>query len=559
LDDVLSIGKLATGQANYYLEQARGRVDAVTSVRSGVEDYYFDGPEPDGEWMGGGATSLRLGGKVAETHVRRVLAGRDPHSDWALLPATSAVRVPGFDVTFSAPKSVSVLLGIGDEPIRQEIRAAHEVAVADALGYLERHAAVARRGRGGAVSVQGSGFVAAAFQHRLSRAADPQLHTHVLVANMTRGPDGRWTALDGRRIYRHAKTAGYLYEARLRAELTRRLGLEWDDVHKGIADVAGMPKPLLRAFSQRRAEIEAELSRRGETSAEAARVATLATRRAKDRSVSPATLVPEWRRRAAGLGFDRPALGLVLGRAESRIPQERVWTALFDAMGAPDGLTCRRSSFTRRDVLQAICSLLPTGAQVSVGDLEVRADDFLASARVVALVAASTAAEALYSTPELLAAEERVIQAVLEGQQAGSGMASDEAVDDALRRRTGLSTEQRAMVRRLTLTGEAVAVVAGKAGAGKTFALDAAREAWEASGQRVVGVAVARRAARELESGAGILSTSLAAMLGAVRDGSWSVPQSTVLVVDEAGMVPTRARRAAGRGERGAREAGLGR
>jgi conjugative relaxase-like TrwC/TraI family protein len=137
LGDVLSIGKLATGQADYYLEQARGRVSAVTSVRTGVEDYYFDGPEPYGEWMGGGARSLGLKGGVGETALRRVLAGRDPRSDWALLPATSAVRVPGFDVTFSAPKSVSVLLGIGDESLRREIRAAHEASVADALGYLD--------------------------------------------------------------------------------------------------------------------------------------------------------------------------------------------------------------------------------------------------------------------------------------------------------------------------------------------------------------------------------------------------------------------------------------
>jgi conjugative relaxase-like TrwC/TraI family protein len=110
---MLSIGKLATGQANYYLEQARGRINAVTSVRTGVEDYYFDGPEPDGEWMGGGARALGLRESVEETPLRRVLAGRHPRSDWSLLAATSPVQVPGFDVTFSAPKSVSVLLGIG--------------------------------------------------------------------------------------------------------------------------------------------------------------------------------------------------------------------------------------------------------------------------------------------------------------------------------------------------------------------------------------------------------------------------------------------------------------
>jgi conjugative relaxase-like TrwC/TraI family protein len=120
-------------------------------------------------------------------------------------------------------------------------------------------------------------LVAAAFRHRTSRAGDPQLHTHVLVANVTLGADGRWSALDGRRIYAHAKTAGYIYEARLRAELTREFGFEWTAVRNGIADVADVPHAVLRAFSRRRVEIEAELARRGTRSAAAAQVATLET------------------------------------------------------------------------------------------------------------------------------------------------------------------------------------------------------------------------------------------------------------------------------------------
>ncbi len=134
----------------------------------------------------------------------------------------------GFDLTFRAPKSVGVLFGIGEPEVVREIVQAHEAAVGEALGYLEREACVARRGHGGAVFVRGRGFVAAAFRHRSSRAGDPLLHTHVVVASATQGPDGRWTALDGRLLYRHAKTAGFLYQAALRAEITGRLGLEWE-------------------------------------------------------------------------------------------------------------------------------------------------------------------------------------------------------------------------------------------------------------------------------------------------------------------------------------------
>ncbi len=223
------------------------------------------------------------------------------------------VGVPGFDLTFSAPKSVSVLFGVGDDRMRGAIQRAHDRAVADAFGYVERHAAVTRRGAGGVHAVPGRGLIAAAFRHRTSRAGDPQLHTHVLVANLTLGADGRWSALDGRRLYAHAKTAGYLYEARLRAELTRELGLEWGPVRNGIADVAGVPAPVLRAFSRRRAEIDAELERHGTRSAAAAQIAALETRRRKDYGVTPEQLAPEWRERAARSRPDARA-GPVAGR-----------------------------------------------------------------------------------------------------------------------------------------------------------------------------------------------------------------------------------------------------
>jgi conjugative relaxase-like TrwC/TraI family protein len=538
---VLSIGKLAAGQATYYLEQARRRVDVVASVGTGVEDYYFDGPEAEGEWLGDGAELLGLAGAVGETPLRRVLAGLDPSGDGRLLARTSAVRVPGFDVTFSAPKSVSVLFGVGNESLRRQIGAAHRVALADGVAYLERHAAVGRRGRGGTASVRGDGFVAAAFTHRVSRAGDPQLHTHVLVANLTRGPDGRWTALDARELFAQAKTAGYLYEARLRAELTRSLGVEWEAPRKGIAELAAVAPEVRRRFSRRRAEIVAELERRGESSSSAARIATLATRRRKDRPISPSALVLEWRHRAAALGLNQAAIRSLLGRQQSRLPAAAERAAVLDFLGSPAGITAQRSSFSRRDLLQALATLVEPGADVSALWLERAADEFLASPRVVALhIPGGRGRERRYTTPELLQVEQRVIARVLDGQDTRTVVVPQDAVERALRARPYLSSEQRAMVRRLAVGGDAVAVVAGKAGTGKTSALDAAREAWEQAGTQVFGAAVARRAAQELESGAGILSTSVAAILAAIRGGTWRPPPGSVLVVDEAGMLPTR-------------------
>jgi conjugative relaxase-like TrwC/TraI family protein len=192
---VLSIGKLSAGQARYYLEQGEARVDAVDSIGDGVEEYYAGGAEARGTWIGTGGMSLGLSGPVDGDALRHVLAGLDPLDGTPLRGSSSPVRVAGFDLTFSAPKSVSVLFGIGDRQLRTAVRSAHDRAALEAVGYLERSAAAVRRGHGGTEVVPASGLVAAAVRHRTSRAGDPQLHTHVLVANLgaaLTGAGRRW-------------------------------------------------------------------------------------------------------------------------------------------------------------------------------------------------------------------------------------------------------------------------------------------------------------------------------------------------------------------------------
>src|SRR5205823_11177006 len=178
-----------------------------------------------------------------------------------------------------APKSVGLLWGIASPEVVAELRAGHDAAVGEALGYLECEACRARRGAGGHIQVAGDGFVAAAFVHRASREGDPLLHTHVVVGNLTRGPDERWTALDARHVYRQAKTAGYLYQAVLRRELTERLGVEWERAERGVADVRGVPRRVVELFSQRRAQILEHMAAHGGRSAASAQVAALEARR----------------------------------------------------------------------------------------------------------------------------------------------------------------------------------------------------------------------------------------------------------------------------------------
>ena len=148
--------------------------------------------EAAGEWTGSGAQALGLDGLASGGQLRALLEGRDPATGEVL--RSRMVHVTGWDVTYSPPKSVSVLHAAGDPRIAAETLAAHRVAVRSALGYLESEACWTRRGSGGSTRLVGEGFVGAEYVHRVSRAGDAQLHSHVVIANMTRA-DGRWTTL----------------------------------------------------------------------------------------------------------------------------------------------------------------------------------------------------------------------------------------------------------------------------------------------------------------------------------------------------------------------------
>jgi Ti-type conjugative transfer relaxase TraA len=548
---MLNIGRMAPGRADYYLT-------AVARGGNGVEGYYLARGEEPGRWLGHGAEQLGLSGEVTAEQLRAVLDARHPDTGFQLA-RHPARKVPGFDHTLRAPKSVSLLWALSDRDTAAEVVAAHDAAVDAAIGYLQRAAGHSRRGAGGVETVKVDGFVAAAFRHRTSRADDPLLHTHVLVANLARtSDDGIWRTLDSRRLFAHAKTAGVLYQAQLRHELTVRLGVAWQPVVNGVADIDGVDRQLIETFSRRRAAIVEHMEQRGETSAAAAQTATLATRQAKGERTSEAELRDGWTRRAAAAGVGPGWHQTLTGRTTWQPPDlDRLWQQLV----VEEGLTEASSSFTRRDVLQQLAGRLPSGAPVGwcerVADALLTRDTnllvtlgpthgHLTSVDVIrrtdGRVVPVDLGERRYTTKGLLLTEQRAInRSLARHNESRVAVADGQAVDRALHRRT-LSDEQAVMVRRLTTSGAGVQVVVGKAGTGKTYALDAARAAWEASGVRVTGVALAARAALELETSAGIRSTTLAQLLGQVDDGRDGSPlqPGSVLVVDEAGMVGTR-------------------
>jgi conjugative relaxase-like TrwC/TraI family protein len=299
---VLSIGVMKTLGWEYYAREVAG----------GLEDYYAGAGEAPGVWTGRGAAAAGIRGEASADALGLAFGEAcDPETGERLGRPWRADGVIGFDATFSAPKSVSLLFALGDREVRAQVRAAHVSAVEDAgLAYLEDHAAFTRRGRNGVMVTDTDGLVIARFEHRTSRALDPQLHSHCLVLNKVRDAcDGSWRSLHGRPLFEEAKTAGMLYQVALRNELTRRLGVAWGPVSEhGQAELAGIPQPLLTRFSTRATEVNAaadakiaELERTLGRALEADergrvyRLAVLATRRPKQHeTVHELSLYERW-------------------------------------------------------------------------------------------------------------------------------------------------------------------------------------------------------------------------------------------------------------------------
>ena len=221
-----------------------------------LPSYYLDSGEPPGRWHGDGARILGLEGRVDDEAFLAVMAGQHPTIGVRLGRRFGDGSVRGFDATFSAPKSVSVLFAISDQQLRREVTEAHDRAVDAVLDWIESQAHTRFRWRGHVVCVDAEGIVAAVFRQHTSRSLDPQLHTHAVIANRVRAPDGRWLALDARTLKMDQRTLSGLYHAGLRAELTRRLGVRWQPPVNGIAEMIGVDQVVLAEFSHRSRDIE---------------------------------------------------------------------------------------------------------------------------------------------------------------------------------------------------------------------------------------------------------------------------------------------------------------
>ena len=560
-------------------------IGTISSASQGASYYERDGyyakDDPEhreaSAWAGRGAEELGLKGPVGPDTFRAVLEGRVPDgSDTRLGRRGKDGEIqhrPGRDLTFSAPKSVSIAALIGGDG---RIVEAHDRAVAATLAWVEKNASETRMKdpeTGSMARVGGQKIVAATFRHDTSRNLDPQLHTHAVLANMLKGADGKWRSMANEKLYGSKMLLGALYRSELAAALAR-LGYGIEKTHAdGRFEIAGVPRAAVEAFSTRRAEIEAAMAERGlgpsGDNPRLAERASLMTRAGK-RDVDRAGLRGVWERQAADIGFDAKApVAEAVGR--SAVPAREAVREAGSGTGskmAPDSRTApelpmpspgaeavawatahlseREAVFTRADLLAAALAHAPGTVSVEEAEREIAAlerDGALHSVNM-------PGAEDSLATDRTVGEERETVALMRQG--AGRGRVAMRGWEAQEHLHKGpLTVGQKDAVKLILSAKDRTVGIQGYAGTGKTTMLNRARTLAEKKGWRMVGLAPSASAVQTLASEAGIESETLQRFLArnaGVAEGRLTKKGAskmraafakTILVVDEGSLAST--------------------
>jgi conjugative relaxase-like TrwC/TraI family protein len=555
---VLTIAKLSRWSINYYNDTARAAGAAARDAQranGGLGEYYSEHDTRTPTWLCAG-DAHRVAELVGLTDAQRAGGDADPEVvarwlDDGVAPNGACGRglgkgaVHGFDLTFAAPKSVSLIRGVrGDEVADKAVLAAHTTAISEAMEYLAAHAGYTRvhnPDTGNKDLVRLPGLVAIAYQHETSRAGDPHLHTHVLVPNRQPRADGKLVSFDGTSLFHEAKAAGVIYQATLRRELHRLLGVEWArvDPATGMAELAGIDPASIAAWSTRSSALREWAANNlvvvDGAKASAAQLATAqkATRPHKPEQLAWAQLAQTWRADARGVGFNHD---VHLAARQAR----RAWSEVGQAPLSRPRLVAAaehmdKAAFTRADLVELIGAQLPVDTE--------RAPRELAEAAVDALGVRVTAPRATHQREGherfTLAAFLEEEQAVLDVVDARGDLRTQLWVQPG--DTDGLSADQTRAVTNIAVAEQLVCPLSAPAGAGKTTSLRAltrmARRRFDA---RVIVVAPTGKAVDvAVREGAGTVGYTVAKAVKSLADGGLRLGHADVVIVDEAGMVGT--------------------
>jgi conjugative relaxase-like TrwC/TraI family protein len=510
--------------------------------------YYAHGVEPCGRWFApSGDFGLRDGAEVDQAEFERLYAGVGPDGrPLATTKGGRADRVPAYDVTISFPKAASIIWGTTPAEVEAWIEAAAFKAVRDALMFVEHEASFARRGKGGE-RCEKVPLSAAVFRHGESRPAkhadgqifaDPNLHYHAVVPNLATRSDGTIGARASIPLRDAKKLGGAIANLSIAHDLEAR-GFTIDRIGaNGEFEIAGIPDNLIRYFSARRNEIEAELAKCDTTSAAAPALAAAiakATRGAKNESASK-NREAIWAEAAESQGFDIRELLAGLQSEPTRDPVRGEQLFAERLATLPASLTENRSVIERIELLRAVAAAM-VGTGLPVERIEPAVAELVKAARIVE-IGEDRYGRPKYSTREMIALERGVADCALRLAKAeGHGLDPRDVAERCAG--AGLSAEQTAAAIGASGPG-AIAQIEGGAGVGKTTLLEPIADAHRATGRRVMGAAVAWRVASALNRDLGIPSRAIASWVETSRRHGDFLRAGDLLIVDESGLVSAR-------------------
>jgi conjugative relaxase-like TrwC/TraI family protein len=548
---VLTISRLSRWSINYYNDTARQATQAGLDRRranGGLGEYYSEGDTRAATWLIAGDTDrtvelVGLDGRAADGGT----ADPDVAQRWlddGIAPNSQAGRaftkgsVHGFDLTFAAPKSVSLLRALTDGIGEKVMQAAHQRAISAAMTYLHQHAGYTRvhNPLSGAKDLQRlPGLVAIAYQHETSRCGDPHLHTHVIVPNRQARADGTLVSIDSKSLFHEAKAAGVVYQATLRHELHAELGVEWVSVDPftGMSEIASVTNKCIRAWSRRSTRLRDWAHNNlivvdGELTAQQLAAAQKATRPAKPESKSWAELKEDWRGDARGLERDRAA------HFEARTARRAAPRTLLDRARLVRMVEqIDKAAFTRADLVELVGALLPVDAPGDALALIEQIVDMVGVRVSAAREAHRREGHEMFTVDAVIAEETRIFDMV---DAADPRARLDVRTADL----AGLSVDQARAIANIAASPYLVQPLQAPAGAGKTHSLQALRAAAHRTNKDVLVVAPTGKAVDEaIRGGAGDRGLTVAKALQLVDDDLLSLDRCTVIVVDEASMVGT--------------------
>lgn len=501
------------------------------------EDYYLTDDQPVGIWIGRGTIALGISGQEVADEYHCIMRGFAPNGKTPLCSVPGESHQPGWDLTFSAPKSVSIVWAAADHSLREKISDAQLVAVKRAISFLENHAAFTRREHAGQRRERVDGLVVATFEHETSRDLDPQLHTHALVANAAPRSDGSWGTIISRDLYLWQKAAGATYRAELAYQINL-LGFAVESDGESFC-LPCISDSISHYFSKRAHAIAESLTQTSATSSASSigDRAKLVTRRTKQR-VERSALLERWQSELDGFGLTAKYIESQSGH---RLAGKPVVEPLFfkDIYAA---LTERVAVFRAQDLYQFVAERLQSSC-LPATEIQNFAASVLADDELIPIGIDERHSQ-LFTTRQMLRVEQELIDVATGLFTRHELKLTDAAVQAAITLKErgcgyALSQEQRVALLDVCCNGD-LGIMQGSAGAGKSSAMDALRLSYESSGYRVIGATIAKRAADNLHEESGIPSFTVAKLLADSERGRNHFSTADVLVIDEAGQIGTR-------------------